>query len=350
MTTAPQGDLVAQIHRLMADGHSDDDILQDLVGRGLSRPTAERFLAKAYDTPVATAVVPPTVAEAPPPVSSVSGRSPSADLYIGVSLLIVGAYLAGSEANVRPKLILSLVGGGAVAYLSGMWTCLTKVRPMPWKSMVATTLPIAAAIVWGVVLPAQRQAAAREEAAARVAQEAARIAREAADAQRVVADQARVAEVIAALEPHRKRLREGRHPGLECEAALAIGRSRMRQFIPDLDHAMVSADTRSVRVCAAAGLVEMGEAGRMTQVYVQWARTGDEELVRSAVTGLADIGPSAAEHAMPYLTRWAHQDEYYRGLAADSLAKLGPTGRPLLEQLANDDAQVVRTIARQGLR
>jgi HEAT repeat protein len=98
-----------------------------------------------------------------------------------------------------------------------------------------------------------------------------------------------------------------------------------------------------VRGCAAAALLELGEIDTALAFYSECAEGPDPDLRRSALGGFGDIGPRAAPVALPFLAdalRSEHWDTRY--LAVDSLAKLGPTARPLLEEARNDTRKEVR--------
>lgn len=352
MSTPPES-LVAKIHRLMADGLSDEEIVSTLMEQGLSRPTAERFLARAWETPVASATSsPPPVPGSPPDGASTSPPSedaPILDLFVGMGLLLVGVYLLGSGAQLRGKIMIGLLFGGALAYGRAMWRCLWHVRPLPWKAMSVTSLPVVVAVVWGVGLAGPRSGPSRNDSANFAVTEAALAAQRAADAKRAVADAARSAATQVTHDKHVATLLKTRNSMFQCEAAIALGRSRLQQYVPVLEDAMRNDPEDSVKICAAGGLVEMGESSKMISVYDEWARSSNTELARSAVGGFGDIGPSAAAYALPYLSQWLRGDEWSRTVAVDTLSKLGPAARPLLEQASRDPVSHIRARALHAL-
>jgi HEAT repeat protein len=144
---------------------------------------------------------------------------------------------------------------------------------------------------------------------------------------------------------------ESDSPMTQCSAALALGRFGSAEPVVALRRMLASSTHGSVRNCAASALVRLGDKDTPWAAYREWATGGDPELQRAAVMGLGDIGPEAANDALPYLHAWAdspNMDQRY--LAVETLAKLGPAGMPLLEQLAGDTDKNVRDHALSILR
>ncbi|MEO8681730.1 MAG: HEAT repeat domain-containing protein, partial [Vicinamibacterales bacterium] len=82
----------------------------------------------------------------------------------------------------------------------------------------------------------------------------------------------------------------------------------------------------------------------------QWVDGTDPDLRRSALMGFGEIGPSVADIALPYLTdelKSPHSSARY--LAVETLSKLGPAAKPLLEVAAGDADKLVRDRANQIL-
>jgi len=84
--------------------------------------------------------------------------------------------------------------------------------------------------------------------------------------------------------------------------------------------------------------------------YVEWAGGADSDLCRMALGGFGDVGPRAAPMALPFLAE-ALRSPYWdrRYVAVDTLSKLGPTARPLLEEARNDPQKEVREHAARAL-
>jgi HEAT repeat protein len=84
--------------------------------------------------------------------------------------------------------------------------------------------------------------------------------------------------------------------------------------------------------------------------YLDCARAGTSDRRRIAVAGFRDIGPPAAEAALPYL-REALESPHWdlRLMVVETLAKLGPSAEPLLRDATRDSNEEVRKRAVQAL-
>lgn len=168
-------------------------------------------------------------------------------------------------------------------------------------------------------------------------------------AERTVADAERTARFERRAAQALERLASN-HPMSQCEAALQLGRIGARAHAAALADVMSSDRSNSVRICAAAALVTLGEHATAMQAYTEWAEATDETLRRGALSGFGDVGPPAAAVAIPHLARALqspHMDLRY--LAVDSLSKLGAAAVPLLEQASKDTDRHVREHAGRAL-
>ena len=144
---------------------------------------------------------------------------------------------------------------------------------------------------------------------------------------------------------------ESKHLMTKCDGAMALGRLRATDEARRLEQMMDDSSLGTVRGCAAAALVDMGETRTALSTYERWARGDDQDLQRSALMGFGAIGPSAAEVALPYLTDALRSPNVtLRFLAVDSASRIGPLGRPLLQQAANDADERVRRGAVNALK
>ncbi len=136
-----------------------------------------------------------------------------------------------------------------------------------------------------------------------------------------------------------------------CEAALDLGHARAREAIADLTAALDRVtESASVRNCAASALVELGETELALAFYHECARAGTSERRRIAIGGFKDIGPPAAEVALPYVREALESPDWdTRYLAVEAAAKLGPLAEPSLRDAALDRDQRVRQRAAQAL-
>jgi hypothetical protein len=279
------GGLAGLVRTKLDEGTPVEDVIHDLVSRGLSRQTAQRFVDRALD-------------ESRPP-------APVAD------------------KDLTP-------GGAAID------------RPFPWKRVLAAAVIPGTVIVgflgWSVIEGRQKAAA---ELAAADRSRAERI-REESKIQRDAANEVAAARHFARARMAVEQLRVA-HPSTQCDAALLLGQLRAREYIRELTDLLDTAESDGVRDCAAAALVSLGEYDRAMTTYISWAQSTDSYLRRSAVIGFGDIGPSAAHVAVPYLTeslKSPHWDIRYT--TVESLGKLGPAGVPLLQVAAKDSEKLVR--------
>jgi HEAT repeat protein len=105
----------------------------------------------------------------------------------------------------------------------------------------------------------------------------------------------------------------------QCDGALELGRLNAREHIDTLKDVLWSEKRSNVRNCAAGALVRLGEKSTALAAYVQWAGGSNSDLRRAAIHGFGDIGPEAAEQAMPFLTE-ALKSQYIDERMAASLA------------------------------
>jgi hypothetical protein len=112
---------------------------------------------------------------------------------------------------------------------------------------------------------------------------------------------------------------------------LDLGHAGAREAIEDLIGVLKrSTEHASVRNCAAAALVKVGETDELLAFYLDSARAGTSELPRIAILGFTDIGPPAADVALPYIGEALRSsDGVCATLAVEALAKLGPPAEPL---------------------
>lgn len=144
---------------------------------------------------------------------------------------------------------------------------------------------------------------------------------------------------------------ESKHLMTKCEGAMALGRLRATDEARRLESMVDDPSLGTVRGCAAGALLEMGETRTAMSIYERWARGDDNDLQRSAIMAFGKMGPAAAEVALPYLTQALRSPNVtLRFLAVDAAARIGPLGRPLLQEAANDADERVRTGAVNALK
>jgi hypothetical protein len=136
----------------------------------------------------------------------------------------------------------------------------------------------------------------------------------------------------------------------QCSAALAIGRTKRTEFAGTLHAMLRDSSDDALTVCVAHGLIDLGEIDAPLRVFAAWAEEGDRSRRRAAVAAFGEIGPAAADIALPYAeAELEHEHADVRINAAHTLSRLGPKARDLLERASHDQDQVVRSIASAGL-
>jgi hypothetical protein len=307
MTDQPES-LAQTIRRRLDEGAAPDEVIDELVARGLSTPNAERFVERALDDMASAAV---GAAQASRPRGS-RGTQPSAIgrtgwMWIGIGLT---------------ALFLVSAGAGFAGYRT-------------WQVAQAEE--------------ARKAAKARAELAA--------------------ADQARAAEIRAESKARRGRempqhaiaasrqidrlLSELRadSPLRQCRAAMELKQFGERDHVKDLLSMYETARLHEVRGCALSAMVALGETTIPLQIYNQWRNDPNPEIRASATSGYAEIGPQAADLALPLLREQLASPHWDRRfVAVESLAKLGPSAKPLLEQAARDEEPQVRDRAAAVLK
>ena len=189
---------------------------------------------------------------------------------------------------------------------------------------------------------AAAELAAADQARAAQIREESRAQREAAASRQSERNDAAIQRALRQLETDR--------PTTQCEGAMALGRLRARDQRHVLATLLDHSQWNSVKSCAAGALAAIGETATALNAYERWARGSDGDLKRSALVGFGEVGPNAAPVGLPYLTdalKSARWDERY--IAVDSLAKMGPAARPLLQVAAGDADQRVRARASAAL-
>jgi len=378
---AEENGLAQSVRRRLDDGVPADTVIEELVAKGLSRATAQRFVDRALaegppllQTPTTPADWIPT--ERIPSMRSSDEtvslndlmRSPDQvaesqafnDLWRGMIVTSLGlafTMLTFTFSN-RPQLWVGLIGGGIWWLGRGIVRCTKLDGPFPWTRVLAAC---ATPIVTTVVLlgyASWRDASAREKAdKARAAAELAAADRSRAEQIRAESERARAratiersAEIGARLARAVAQLDKD-HPMLQCDAALELGRSGSKEYVPRLLDLLANSTHHSVRNCAAGALVDLGETAAPLIAYQLWSQSADADERRSAIGGFGDIGPDAADVALPFLAQELNSPHMGRRyIVVDSLAKLGPKAHDLLVVATADPDPLVRERAKAALK
>lgn len=373
--------LAQSVRRRLDEGASADVVIEELAAKGLSRGTAQRFVdrALAESTPPALPPTPapdwipstpiPTMQRSEEAVSltdlmhnpdAIAQAQAFRDLSRGMIAASIGlAFTMLMFAfSSRPRLGVGLIAGGVWLLGRGIVRCTKLEGPFPWtRVLTACATPILTTVVL-LGYASWRDTASKEKA------EKALAAAELAAADRARADQIRAEAERTRARTTRERAAEvgarlsravatldKDHPMLQCDAALELGRSGSKEYVPRLLDLLANAKFHSVRSCAAGALVDLGETTAPMVAYQLWSQSTDADQRRSAIGGFGDIGPAAAEVAIPFLTHELnspHMDVRY--IVVDSLAKLGPAAHDLLVIATADPDPNVSTRARAALK
>ena len=135
-----------------------------------------------------------------------------------------------------------------------------------------------------------------------------------------------------------------------CDAALELGRSGVREAIPDLRAFLADATRSSLQACAATALIALGEVEEPLAFYVASAQSSDDTRKSIGIAGLGHLGPRAVAAGLPHLEAALQSpDTSQRYLAVESLSKMGPDAVPLLRIALADTEALVRDRAAAAL-
>lgn len=279
----------------------------------------------------------------------------SGTFWLSLGSTVTAATYLLAEPGERYTVAYGAVVLGAVAFLRGLLRWSKASQPFPWLAVLVVALlpPAGAAALMGAASwPEASRRRQRLDAEERRLSEARRVQEERrVVAERVAADQARAARHADRVARARKLLDTSSHAMTLCDAALDLAQAGAREAIPDLTAVLLRTTERaSVRNCAAAALVRLGEIEQPLAFYLECARAGTSELFPMAIGGFGDIGPPAAAVALPYVEealRSRHVDRRY--VAVETLARLGPSAAGLLQTAAQDSDKTVRERAEKLL-
>jgi hypothetical protein len=356
-TSTPTTSISERVRHALDAGKSREEVILGLVATGLSRPTAERFVDRALSEPWgpsgsdAKALEPSEVVEDP------GGRRAlvSGAFWFSLGGTVTGAtYLVASPGE-EFVVAYGAVLAGLVALGRGVLRFRGTSQPFPWLAVLlaAAAPPTLTFALVGTISgyrygrnESRRAGEARRLELAQAAQEDARAAaeRKTADAERAQQHEKRIARA-------REQLQNASSPMTRCEAALDLGHAGAREAIPELIQVLNRVtESVSVRSCAAGALLKLGETELPLAFYLDCARAGTSERFRIGVAGFKDVGPRAADVALPYLREALASPHWdMRHLAVETLSSLGPKAEPLLREATRDSNEEVRKHALRAL-
>jgi hypothetical protein len=366
MAGGVSNDLLRRIQHDLASGRSREEVVQELVADGLSRPGAERFVDRA--------IAAPPVGTSPRELDEAARRSRE-EASGDSSSLAYGAFWLSLSLGITAVIFLLTNGGktllfgpalvsvGLVLFVRGLLRWRDSFAPPPWGKVIAAgAVPVLASVAF-VGFVSLRESRLQEAEARAEAEREMQEEREEAERSRQQAETAewQRARLEEAREAHRERnakriqrnlqtLRGSSRLSSICSAATYLARLEVYEAIPDLEDALLKVTNTSVQNCIAAALVDLGATHTALNFYIDGARSRDRERRRLAIGSLGDLGPDAAEVTLPYLEHALRSTEQSDRFAAVlALAKMGEAGEPLLRQALEDPDPRVSGYAAQAL-
>jgi hypothetical protein len=262
-------DLSATVREHLRHGMPPAAIIDDLIKRGLSQATASRIVGRA-------------LAEADA-IPEDEDEQPHGWTFPSWKVLLI----AGIPA-------LALIGYGG-------WVANEKLRTIrEAKSKAAAEIAVAEESRAAENI---REAKARREAEAAAREERMKV---------------RIEKALTRL--HSKNWE------WQCDAALELGRLNARDHVWELTNLLWDEHASTNRACAADALIRLGEKKTVLDAYVQWADGTDSDLRRVAISGFGEIGPEAAEVAMPFLNAAMKSPDIGTRMSASlAISKVRPT-------------------------
>jgi hypothetical protein len=360
MATNTQLGVSASIQMDLDAGTPPEEIVQALMKRGLSQPTAQRFVDKALQqrsSPVAGPAAMPQE-DAAKPKSSGAGDLISGAFWASLGCTVTATTYLMAKPGGTYTIAYGAVIVGLIALARGLTRWWATSRQFPVVSVLAVLAvpPLGAAAIVGYgswrhqsrvkEVQAAEDSRLQEERATQVAERAVAARQAAVDAAAV-----RAQEKADAIQRQRDLLKPNQPPTIRCSVALELGNSRVPEAIPDLVEMLARREEGlSIRGCAASALVKLGETQKALDFFLECAASGDDRAHRMAIAGFGELGPSFAAVALPYfpeMLRSPYWDARY--LAVDALSKIGPSAEPLLREAAQDSDQRVREAAGRAL-
>lgn len=349
--------LSERVRRALEAGKPKEDVVRELVAEGLSPHSAERFVERALSEPgpAPSGTAPARERSESEEDAGVKGALVSGAFWFSVGGTITGVTFLLASPGQEYVVAYGAALVGLLAFGRGLLRWWGTSQPFPAMAVFgAAALPpaIAFALVGSISwfqssrAETRRAEEARRLEAARVVQEEARATEE-----RKAADEARGKRHSGRVARAREQLQNASSPMTRCDAALDLSHAGAREAIQDLIDVMTRVTEHvSVRNCAAGALVALGETEEPLAFYLECARAGTSERRRIAILGFEDIGPPAAEVALPYI-REALESPHWnlRYLAVEALARLGPRAEPLLQEATLDSDERVRQRAARAL-
>jgi hypothetical protein len=357
MTPGPTTDLGQRIERDLELGTPRDEVIQRLVDGGLSRATAERFVDRALAARARPAGTRRGARASAAPTEGGEGWGSLVGGTFWLSLGCCATLVTFLVADPGEKFVVAYgaVVAGLVLFLRGLFRWRASSSPFPGLAVAAAAaLPLVGSVaILGYVARRERPTPevgerAEEEQAAPV--ERHQETEEERAARREAARAARLEQRAERVQRALDRLRTNPRATTVCEAALQLGRAGAHEAIPDLENLLQQSDHASVRNCAAAALVDLGEVDVAQAFYVEGARSSDREVRRLALLGFGDLGPRGARVGLPYLQEaLSSSDAVVRFAAVMALTKMGEAGEPLLRRALDDPSPNIRGFAARAL-
>jgi len=344
------GGLTGSIRRKLQDGKTPEEIVQELVAGGLTEVSAQRFVDRALAEHASAPPLPeaPALPDAPATGDSLdqfiqtrqaevtTGRKP---LIMSSLLMCSGVGITGisyilADAGDRYTLMWGPVAFGLLVFGGAVVKGLAHPRTFAW---LAAAGALAAPLILGAALWTVAAATMPTEAELELTDIA---------ADETPADRAEVVRLLSRLESKRS-------PTSQCDAATRLGNAVDEETSAAYNGLMKSFDDApdSVKICIAGALIKLNEAPMAAAIYDGWTHGNNPELRRAAISGYGELGPDFTESGLFFLNEELKSPEWQlRFLVVESLAKMGPDAKPLLEIAAADEDRHVSAAAANALK
>lgn len=353
-----------RLQQSIREGKSQADLVQDLVARGLSAPSAERIVARAMQDAASGRQTAPAISS--PSVGTSDDDEARGALISGAFWFSLGATItAATYFLARPGgrfvFAYGAIAAGLVAFVRGLSRFRATEQVFPWRAIFlsgAAPVGFLLVVIFVVGFQIERRRGQRQKGEdERLEAVYAVRERQAATRKDELAREQQAALLAAQERERQDRISRARlqllafQSTIACDAATSLEKDQAIEAIPDLVSAVDRVtNSESVRNCAAHALVVLGAPDRAVAFFKECVRVGTPTARNYASSGFAAMGPSMAEFALPLLRedlRSPYPDRRY--VAVENLQQVGEAARELLGTAAGDSDPTVSERAKQAL-
>ena len=148
------------------------------------------------------------------------------------------------------------------------------------------------------------------------------------------------------------RYKRATSPVAKCDATVKLETVPAAERVTAYNGLMATYDDApdSVKICIAGTIIKLDQPQMAAAIYEGWSHSMDPRLQIAAITGYGELGADYSESALWFLRDQLKSEEWSRRfLVVDSLARMGPGARELLQIAAGDEKREVRDAAAAAL-